>query len=55
MPALMMSLTVWLASSTDSKMPSKVLKACGARTSRTSTRVVMPNIPSLPMNAPRKS
>ena len=55
MPAAMMSLTVWLASATLSNTPSMVRYACGARNSRTSTRVTMPNMPSQPITAPRKS
>ena len=48
----MMSLTVWLASSTLSNTPSMVFQAGGTLVRRSSTRVTIPNIPSQPMNAP---
>ena len=51
----MISLTVWLAASTLSNTPNIVLQASGARTNRTNAFVTTPNMPSLPMNAPRKS
>ena len=50
-----MALTVSAPSSTDSKSISIVRTAGGSGVSRTQTLVAMPNIPSLPTNAPRRS
>ena len=55
MPAAMIALTVCAPSSTVAKSNSIVRTAGGFWVSRTQTLVVMPNIPSLPTNAPRRS
>ncbi len=55
MPAAMIALTVCAPSSTVAKSISMVRTAGGFCVSRTHTLVVMPHIPSLPTNAPRRS
>ncbi len=54
-PAAMIALTVCAPASTVGKSNSIVRTSGGDCVSRTQTLVAMPNIPSLPTNAPRRS
>jgi hypothetical protein len=55
MPAPMMSLIVFVASSTVSKTPRRVRYASGLRVMRTQIFVATPNVPSEPTMTPVRS
>ena len=55
MPSAMIALTVVAASRTEANDRSRVRTSGGFLVSFTATLVAMPRVPSLPMNAPRRS